>query len=164
MSKTIVNVAGIAFEITNFDAFKNELMSRVTAKAERDIVRTIKELDLIDTSQFFQSIVMGVDDDGEGWIESDVDYAWFLEYGTLDFGERFTPDTYPGLPVKKKILPKDLRAQYPKGMNPFAPFRRTIYNRRRMEEIFASSIRPAIRALRERKVTAKKLVQRKVFQ
>lgn len=163
MSKTIVNVNGLAFEITNFDAFKNELMDRVTAKASLDIVRTIKELDLIDTSQFFQSIVMGLEDNGEGWIESDVDYAWFLEYGTLEFGERFTPDTYPGLPVKKKLLPKDLREQFPRGMNPFAPFRRTIYNRRRMEEFFTKSIRPAIRAIQDRKVTAKKLAQKKVW-
>lgn len=117
------------------------------AQVTRAIVQNIKDLQLIDTSQFFQSIKYKVRDDTV-IISSDVLYAYFLEYGTLEFGERFSKSTKTGWPepaIKKKDMSKDLRAQYPRGMAPFAPFRRTIFNRVVMQDMFAKAVESALK-------------------
>jgi hypothetical protein len=139
-----VNVGGVSFEIINWDEVEAKLLDSMGAQVQKSVVDTIKELNLIDTSQFFQSIKFMRDDNGVV-ISSDVYYSYFLEYGTLEFGERFTSDSFPDLPVKKKILPSDLRKQFPRGMNPFAPFRRTIYNRRIMETFLNNAVKNALK-------------------
>ena len=139
-----INVGGVSFEITNWDEVEAKLFDSMGAQVQKSVVDTIKELNLIDTSQFIQSIKFMRDDKGVV-ISSDVYYSYFLEYGTLEFGERFTADSFPDLPVKKKILPANLRTQFPRGMNPFAPFRRTIYNRRIMEVFLNKAVKTALK-------------------
>ena len=140
----IVNVDGVAYEITNWDEVEAKLLDAMAVQVQSSIVRTIKELNLIDTSQFFQSISFIRNDDGV-IIKSDVYYSYYLEYGTEEFGEIYTPLTFPEQPIKNKLLPSDLRKQFPRGMNPFAPFRRTLYNRNIMEKFLVNAVKASLK-------------------
>ncbi len=63
-------------------------------------------------------------------IENRVKYAAELEYGTFEYATRFGKDKFPTVPdPKKKNLPARTRKQFPVGMQPFAVFRRVLFNK-----------------------------------
>ncbi len=69
-------------------------------------------------------------------IENTKSYAIYLEYGTYSYWTIHGPDSYtePPDPKKKDMEPSE-RANYPKGMQSFAPVRKVIYNEVIMEEL-----------------------------
>ena len=69
-------------------------------------------------------------------IENTQKYAEYLEFGTYEFGLAFSKETFPPSPFpKKKDIPSKAREAFPKGMQPFAVFRRVLYNKQLMRRL-----------------------------
>jgi len=141
----IISFNGWLYEITNWEEFQKQLLTLVGAEVETSIVKEIKKQDLISpggSAEFFQSIRFNVSGDILK-VYSDVPYAGYLEYGTLNYNTYYSPDSFPTVPHRKKTRPtkmsKALHAQYPSGMQPFAPFRRVIYNQSKMDKAIRSA-------------------------
>ncbi|OGC68310.1 hypothetical protein A2415_04475 [candidate division WWE3 bacterium RIFOXYC1_FULL_39_7] len=69
----------------------------------------------------------------------------YLEYGTYDFWRRFGFQRFPENPIKKKDLKAKDREGMPKGMMPFASFRRVLFNPNKMEEIVQRGFDAAVK-------------------
>ena len=69
-------------------------------------------------------------------IENTQPYAIYLEYGTYSYWDDYGWEDFPeNIAPKKKDLPIELAKALPKGMQPFAPVRRVIYNEQIMKEL-----------------------------
>jgi hypothetical protein len=139
----IINYQGQRYEITNWDEFKEKLLTGVGLMVEREVVSEVNKMRLVDTGKFKGSIVSEVQD-GELVISSTAPYAVYLEYGTYDYWQRFGIGSFPDSPdPKKKDMKASERKSYPKGMQPFAPFRRVLYNKGKMENIITRGVKLA---------------------
>jgi hypothetical protein len=73
----------------------------------------------------------------------------YLEYGTYSYWQKFGLKTfpepgYPAIPKKKEISYEE-RKKLPKGMQPFAPFRRVLWNEAKMGDIIEKAAKVASR-------------------
>lgn len=73
-------------------------------------------------------------------VESGVDYSTYLEFGTFALGNLYSSTTFPekaslSKHFKKKDLPREIAKILPKGMIPFAPVRRVIFNQQIMKKL-----------------------------
>jgi len=59
----------------------------------------------------------------------------YLEYGTFEYFDLYGLDDFPDTPIKKKDLSREERTSLPKGMAPFAPIRRVLYNQEKIDQI-----------------------------
>jgi len=141
----IITLDGQDYEITNWDEFAKKFLTSIGAEVESSIVKEIKKMDLISpggSAEFFQSIRFDVSGDTLT-IYSDVPYAAYLEYGTFEYWNRHGLDSFPTTPDPKKTRPKKMskaeRDKFPKGMQPFAPFRRVMYNKKKMEQVISKA-------------------------
>ena len=91
------------------------------------------KMKLWDNGRYIRSIESKYEN-GKLILFSDVPYAPYLEYGTLDFGAAFSDSQFPEpmLP-KKKDIDRDMARQFPRGMQSFAPFRKVMYNPAKVE-------------------------------
>ena len=142
----IITLDGQDYEITNWEEFQKQLLTLIGAEVEASIVKEIQKQDLISpggSAEFFQSIRFDVSGDTLT-IYSDVPYAGYLEYGTMNYNTYYSPDSFPTVPHRKKTRPtkmsKTTHAQYPKGMQPFAPFRRILYNQKKMNVVIKNAM------------------------
>lgn len=133
---TILTIEGLGdVEITNWEEFKEKLLKAIGFQMVNEIQAQIKKMALIDTSEYWQSIDSEIDS-GDLVIFSTVPYAPYLEYGTLQYWNIYGLGNFPSKPhPKKKNLKPEQRKHYPKGMQPFAPFRRVFYNENKMTQI-----------------------------
>ena len=117
-----------------------------------EIKKQIRMMELIGDykggGSYLQKWFAGNTDDGLR-VESGVDYSTYLEFGTYAFfgiyGETDFPSTaYSSRNMKKKDLPESIRKMLPKGMVPFAPVRRVLYNqtimKRLVKQAFAAGV------------------------
>ena len=138
----ILNHDGQSYEITNWDEFKDTLLTAMGLQIEDEIVKQINSLRLVDTGKFKGSI-KSVVQNGELIITSNAPYAAKLEYGTMAYAKQFS-DSYPTPPhTKKKFLSKKARDSLPKGMQPFAPFRRVLRNQNIMSRVINKAVKLA---------------------
>jgi hypothetical protein len=139
----IINVNGQNFEITNWDEFKEKLLTAVGFQVENEIINQINTMRLVDTGHFKQSITSEVQN-GELIITSTAPYAPYLEYGTFDYWSVYGLQGFPKTPEpKKKNISRKAAKKLPKGMQPFAPFRRVLFNKAKMEQIVDKAARLA---------------------
>jgi len=117
------------------EEFCKELDLRWKTKAgiamKREIIMQVRDpLDLVQTGRFAGSF--HIDEggaDNEVAVFSTAPYSIFLEFGNYEYYDMYGMgiDSFPFRPDKKK---KDMTATeklgYPKGMQPFAMFRRSI--------------------------------------
>ena len=79
---------------------------------------------------YLNSFSMAVSEEGDNIVitlTSTAPYAPYLEYGTYDYWKEYGLESFPSFQdPKKKDLAAGLRKQYPKGMQPFAPIRRSM--------------------------------------
>lgn len=133
----IINYGGQNYEITNWDEFKTKLLTAVGFQVESEIINQINIMGLVDTGHFKQSITSEVQN-GELVITSVAPYAVYLEYGTYDYWSVYGLQGFPKKPTtKKKDMSRKAAKKLPKGMQPFAPFRRVLYNKAKMEKIIS---------------------------
>ena len=69
-------------------------------------------------------------------IDNTHEYAKWIEFGTYGYWTQYGMDNYTD-PVhpKKKDMAAKLRKQFPKGMQPFAPVRRVLFNSNIMNDL-----------------------------
>lgn len=73
-------------------------------------------------------------------IENTQEYALYLEYGTYGYWESYGVESFTEpLHPKKKELSAMMRKAYPKGMQPFAPIRRVLYNDALMNDLIGEA-------------------------
>jgi len=74
-------------------------------------------------------------------IFNSQEYADYLEYGTFAYFDSFGLDSFPETPdPKKKDLDAEARKAFPRGMQPFAPVRRVVYNESVMARLVALAL------------------------
>ena len=141
----IINVNGQSYEIENWEEFSEKLLTAIGFQVESEIVRQINELRLVDTGHFKQSFTSEVQGT-ELVITSSAPYAVYLEYGTYDYWKAFGLENFPETPdQKKKDLPREQARKLPRGMQPFAPVRRVLYNQKKMGRIIETGAKLASR-------------------
>lgn len=133
-------MANIVF--TNLEEFKKEveeyLRKRMFVLGQllvNEIQDKIEEIDLYESGKFHQGIHSFIDSRGNISIESSVFYDIYLEYGTYGYWETYGTDKFPTVPhPKKRDMSPALKKSFPRGMQPFAVFRRVLWNTKLMEQ------------------------------
>ena len=126
-----VTIEGEEIEITNW----NEILQKIGFQLEKKIREKARDMRLVDSGRFIQSIYSEVGNE-ELYVGTGVFYGNYLEYGTLGYWQRYGLGNFPTKPdPKKKNMSESQKAGYPKGMQPFAPFRRVLYNKKIMTEV-----------------------------
>ncbi len=131
----ILNVNGQRVEVTNWNEFAGELLNAIGIQVEKAIIQKIDNFRLVDTGRFKQSIRFDVSG-SELTLTNTAPYAGALEFGTFDYRKQFGADNFPATPdPKKKNLSRKAAKAFPKGGQPFAVYRRTLYNQNKMAGI-----------------------------
>ena len=139
----IIEFEGKSFEIVNFDEFSKKLLDAIGFQLSSEIRKQIDDMSLVQSGLFRTSIDHEVDGN-ELILTSGAPYAVYLEFGTFDFWGRFGVERFHSKPVpKKKDMPKEAASKLPKGMAPFAPFRRTLWNQNKMNAIINKAVKVA---------------------
>ncbi len=144
----IINFKGQKIDVVNWDEFSSKLLNAIGFQVEAEVLHEIDRMKLVDTGSLRTSLTTNVKGN-ELEISSSVPYAATLEYGTLDYFSRFGlgkfPDPgYPAIPKKKELSAKE-RRKLPKGGQPFAMFRRVLWNQNKMAKIIDKGVRAATR-------------------
>ena len=109
----------------------------------REVKKQILLMDLVDTGDLLESINYKITSKGLV-LFSMVPYAEELEYGTFALksgsDSDFLSTAAQAKSLKKKDMPSKMRVELPKGMVPFAMFRRVLYN----EELMSSLVKKSM--------------------
>lgn len=109
---------------------------------ERRIQDLIEQVPLFVNGDYWRGVHSFVREDGVLVIENTVFYAEYLEYGTFAYWEIYGEESYPSqFHPKKRDLPAGLKKLFPKGMQPFAPYRRVLYNQEIMRDLLRQATR-----------------------
>jgi len=131
----ILNIGGVRYEIENWEEFQEKLLQAIGFQIEKELILETNKLGLVNTGAFKQGWYTEVDGD-HLIISNTQDYAIYLEYGTFGYWNQYGVDSFPSAPhPKKKTLSSDQKKNYPKGMQPFAPLRRTLWNKNKLGSI-----------------------------
>lgn len=129
-----IKLNGQNYEITNWDEFRNQVLFMLGEELVNRIQDKAMDMRLFDDGRFIRGIKATVEGDSLV-ISDDVDYGKYLEFGTFTFGGSYDEQSYPETMFpKKKDLPRSIAKRFPKGMQPFAPFRRVIYNQSEIDQ------------------------------
>lgn len=112
-----------------------------------EIQRLIEEMGLVSKGggTYKTSIHSYVTPDNVLNIEDGVFYGAYLEYGTLAYWQEYGLKKFPSVVHPKKMdMPAKMKKSFPKGMQPFAPFRRVLYNNNLMETLFLRAVKNEI--------------------
>jgi hypothetical protein len=136
---------GKQYNITNWPEFKQKLLYAIGFQLQNAVVEDMERMGLFQGGQLTQ-VNMEIRGD-EIVIWSDAPYAIYLEFGTYAYwqfyGVKSFPDPgYPAIP-KKKELSAEERKKLPKGMQPFAFYRRLFYNEKKLKEMIEKGIKAA---------------------
>ena len=141
----ILTVDGQSYEITNWDEFQKKFLSAIGFQLQSEIRKQVDRMNLIGSTR---QLRLGTDFEVSGnelTMTSSAPHAVYIEYGTYDYwnqyGQGSFPDPgYPSIPKKKELTPQQ-RKGMPKGMQPFAPFRRVLWNENKMAQIISKAAR-----------------------
>lgn len=144
----IITHKGVKYEIVNWDEFSSKLLYAIGFQAEAEILHEVDRMKLVDTGSLRTSFTTDVKGNTLE-ISSSVPYAATLEYGTFDYFsryglQRFPDPGYPSIPKKKELSAKE-RSKLPKGGQPFAMFRRVLWNQNKMAKIIDKAVKAATR-------------------
>lgn len=123
-----------------------ERAMRILARLiEARIKQNVRQMDLMQDGGGFFLQGWNVDyQNGIIAIENTQPYAVFLEYGTYTYWQQYGQESYPATPdPKKKDIDPVLAKRFPKGMQPFAPVRRVIFNVAIMSDMIQRSFKAA---------------------
>lgn len=133
----IIRHNGKEYEITNWPAFRSQVLWLLGEGIVNEVQSQAQSFGLFQTGRYIRGFNHFVDDTGFLHIDNDVEYAAYLEYGTLSYFDLFGLDDFPESEdvIKKKEMSRATRDAMPKGMMPFAPIRRVIYSQEMMNKI-----------------------------
>ena len=142
----IIELNGQKYEISNWDSFKNKLLNAIGAELEAEVLKEVDKMRLIGTGALRTGFSYEVKGDSVILSNSEP-YAAYLEYGTFSYWNKFGLDNfpipgYPSIPKKKELKLKQ-RQGLPKGMQPFAFFRRVFFNKERLGRVVSKSAKRA---------------------
>lgn len=141
----IIQVEGQSYDIVNWDEFRTKLLTAIGFLIENEIRALIREMRLVDGGYYINSIGSKVEGDAL-IVFSTAPYSAYLEFGTLTYFDIFGVENFPKTPdPKKKHLSKKEREAFPKGMQPFAPFRKVLTNSPKMQEIIVKAAKSLAR-------------------
>jgi len=130
-------VVGVNYEITvNAEMNEEELRAKLQILGEliiQDVKAKIRDFNLIETSDY----LMGWTVEARGnrlVFDNTEEYALYLEYGTYAYYEQYQGTWPTPRHPKKKNISQEAAEDLPSGMQPFAPFRRTVQNQQKMTE------------------------------
>jgi hypothetical protein len=151
----IINHEGQSYEIENWDEFKGQILNDIGLQVVMKVEENIMAMDLRgksakqrnsdnrSVSQLKGSIQMGVVG-GELVVTSDATHAPYLEFGTYEYYMNYGKQNFPETPHKKKMyMTSKEKTAYPMGGQPFAMFRRVLYNPQVMGKIINNAFRGA---------------------
>ena len=126
----------VTIVITNVDeavkSFRDKFFHALGQLIVAEIQDTISTLGLVDTNLYRSTVDYKIEDDALV-ITNNAEYAMHLEFGTEEYfqleGDKWSRTADP----KKKGLKSRERKQFPKGMQPFAPYRKVLYNEVKMK-------------------------------
>jgi len=136
----------VTVEITNIEEFKVELqkyLDKVMFVYGQLIVnaiqKQIEDMKLQDNGDFWRGI-HSFYSNKELMIEDAVFYGVYLEYGTFSYFSQYGLENFPkNVDPKKKEISAKLRKAFPKGMQPFSPFRKVVFNDKIMTKLLQES-------------------------
>jgi len=131
----LLNYKGQTYEIVNWDEFRRKVLFLLGEGIVNAIQDEALKLGLFKTGRYIRGFHSYVDESGQLNIDNDVYYAKYLEYGTFEYFDIYGLDDFPDTPIKKKDLSREERTSLPKGMAPFAPIRRVLYNQEKIDQI-----------------------------
>jgi len=144
----------MSIEITNMDEFKKEVQAHVAKKLvgvgkliKSEIKNEVEKMHLMGTppNLFQRGYFTSVETKGDEVsliIETGLSYAVYLEYGTYSYFDSFGVSSFPATPDKKKMhMTAKEKKNYPKGMQPFAPMRRVLWNEQKMKNILSKVLK-----------------------
>jgi hypothetical protein len=141
----IINHDGQNYEIENWDEFTQKLLNAIGFQLSSEIRKEIDSMSLVQSGLLRMSLDHEVKGN-ELTVTSGAPYAVYLEYGTYDFWKKFGTNSFPPKPVpKKKDMTRKQASKLPKGMAPFAPFRRTLWNQNKMAKVIDKAVKVATR-------------------
>ena len=129
----IVFIDGIGHvEVTNWEEFVHQLGFLLGNELQNQIQEEGMKMRLFDSGRYIRG--MRFEQDGTTLVfTNDAPYAEALEYGTYEFGGLYTEDAWPNVPFpKKKNISRELARRFPRGMQPFATYRRVLYSEERV--------------------------------
>lgn len=136
-----VTFNGQEYEIVNWPEIRSKFLFALKELIVNRIQDEARKMRLFDTGEYIRDFTARVDE-GEGVlvIENPHMKAVYLEWGTMAYAEAYSPDGFPSVPhPKKKDMTANEKAAYPKGMQPFAPVRRVLYNQELMAGLFVKA-------------------------
>ena len=147
----IITHQGQSYEISNWDEFKDQILNDIGLQVVAEVEKNIIQMDLRgkggkqsnkrSSSRLKGSIQMGVVN-GELVLTSTADHAVYLEFGTYEYWLNYGKKNFPDTPHKKKMyMTKKEKESYPMGMQPFAMFRRVLYNPQVMGKIINNAFK-----------------------
>jgi hypothetical protein len=76
------------------------------------------------------------------YIENTTPYFQYIEWGTYEYWDTYGLDSFPKNtePKKKDMLPEE-RKLYKKGMQPFSPIRKVLYNNNLMSSLVSKAFK-----------------------
>jgi hypothetical protein len=141
----ILTVDGQKYEITNWDEFQKKFLSAIGFQLQSEIRKQVDRMNLIGSTRQLRLGTDFIVQGNELTMTSSAPHAVYIEYGTYDYWEQYGqssfPDPgYPTIPKKKELKPSQRRGM-PKGMQPFAPFRRVLWNQKKMDQIINKAVK-----------------------
>ena len=142
----IISKDGVDYEIINWPEFKRKLLNAIAVQLENAIVTEVNRMKLVDKG-WLKRVDSKVEGDSIIITFPQADYAVFLEFGSFDYWKLYGKDDfpvpgYPSIPKKKELKGKE-RKGLPKGMQPFAPIRRVLYNKEKMSDVISKAVKAA---------------------
>lgn len=143
---SIVSLGGIKANIVNLDSFKQKFLDALGLLIKQAIEDEISRMKLVDTGNMRKKVTWKREGDSIVF-SNDADYAVYLEFGTYDYWkaygkENFPKPGYPSIKKKKEMTSKE-KAKAPKGMQPFAPYRRVLYNDKKITMLVKKAAKAA---------------------
>jgi len=139
----IITHNGQRYDIENWDEFSGKVLKAIGFQLSSEIRKQIDSMSLVKTGRFRTGISHSVNGN-ELTLTSNAPYAVYLEYGTYDYWKSYGLERFHDKPVpKKKDMSRKAAQKLPKGMAPFAPFRRTMWNQNKMTDIINKAVRIA---------------------
>lgn len=131
----LININGTVYNITNWDEFVKKYLFVLGELIVNSIQDEALRMKLFDSGRFISGISVRSTAANTLVFTSNAPYAEFLEFGTFALGKSFG-DSWPVAPLpKKKDISRKTAARMLKGMQPFAPFRRVLYNEQKLARL-----------------------------
>ena len=131
----LITINGVQYNITNWDEFTRKYLFAFGQMILNEIQDEALRMKLFDSGNFIARLDVRAKGDDTLLFTSAHEFSQYLEFGTYALGRSFG-DSFPTPPLpKKKDISRKAASLMAKGMQPFAPFRRVLYNEEKLKQL-----------------------------